>query len=176
MRAELKSLFVYLPPEPVIVDGVETGRRTPEPEDHTPLDPGYFGYHAQVFIGSADDSWSNSFDVVVCTPRWLADNFQHGVLARSAYESSNLLYGNSLVLMQTWDPVELRRSIESICSDTVGLEWGPVANSIGRWLPWEYQYKYEEEDGLEKVPDRTEFWSTARKGPPAEDSKDAPSG
>lgn len=110
---------------------------------------------------------TDSFDVVICTPRWLADNFHHPALSRwERYESANLLYGRQLLLMQRWDPEELRLSIEAICSDTVGPSWGVVGNRVGQWLPWEFQYRYDEDSGLDEVSDPPGTWSRARGADP----------
>ena len=48
---EVKRLFVAVPPD----------------------DPTHFGVRVQAFIGSAESDLSDSFDVLVCSPRWLAE-------------------------------------------------------------------------------------------------------
>jgi hypothetical protein len=87
---------------------------------------------------------ADSFDFVVCTPRWLAENFDDVRLPRWKYETENLLFGGQLVLMQRWNEAELRAGIERLCADCSGPDWGTVASRVGQWLLWEFQYKYDE--------------------------------
>lgn len=132
MRAELKSLVIH-------------DQQHGHPADFIPADPESFGFWVQAFIGPERDSTSDSFDFVVCTPRWLADNFYDPRLPRGESRgSTNLLFGCQLVLMESWSYAELEAAIKQVCAESAGPDWGTVANRVGRWLPWEFDYQYDE--------------------------------
>lgn len=38
----------------------------------------HFGFRVQVFIGEVGDDLADSFDVVVCSPSWFAEQVAHG--------------------------------------------------------------------------------------------------
>lgn len=126
MRGELKMLTIW--------------EETDENGVYIPDDPEYFGATLQAFIGCEGDSRGDSFDVMVCSPRWLVDNFNYPNLAERWYETPNLHFGRRLILMERWDYAELWSCIQSMCVDFEGPDWDTVANRIGRWLPWEFQH------------------------------------
>jgi hypothetical protein len=132
MRAENKDFFSW--------DALEDGL-----EKFVPRDPLHFAVHCRAQIGTSGSDGSDAFDFTVCTPRWLADNFNHPRLTRWKYESDNLLYGHRLVLMDRWDYDELNASVDLICADAVGPDWLTIGNRVSRWLPWEFDYRFDEE-------------------------------
>lgn len=118
-----------------------------DPADFVPEDPECFGVYVQAFIGEEGDPRSDSFDFMVCSPRWLVDNFNHPFMAADCedwYETPNLHFGRELVLMERWDYGELWSCIQAVCVDFEGPDWRTVANRIGRWMPWEFDYRFDE--------------------------------
>jgi len=118
-------------------------------DGYVPPDPEHFGFSAQVFIGDDADDLSDSFDVTVCTPSWLAaqvkagawDRFRSGSL-RAMPES--VAAGAALWFMRRWNRQEFERAVEAVCEDAnPAPDWGSVACRIGRRIPWEFDYKYD---------------------------------
>lgn len=126
VKAELKSLFAPFVPGKL--------------EEWSPEDPDKFGFNLQIFVGSTGDAASDSFDVTVCTPSWLSENWDWGI---HEDDRSDLRLGRDLILMKRWDFQQLEAAIRKVC-DVEANTWGDVANRIGRTLPWEYEYRYDD--------------------------------
>lgn len=116
-------------------------------EGFAPPDPEHFGVNAQVFIGSGD-GYSDSFDVVVCSPSWLVESLSSPDWSRFnrglRVIPETVLPGASIWLMRRWDRDEFETAVNAICdSYSPGPDWGTVACRIGRLIPWEFDYKYD---------------------------------
>jgi hypothetical protein len=115
-----------------------------------PSDPGHFGFNAQIFIGTDEDDRFDSFDVVVCSPSWLADEVSAGKWSR--FQSGQLrvipesiVVGAGIWFMCRWDRAEFDEALRSICAAaSPGPDWGSVASRIGRLIPWEFGYRYDD--------------------------------
>lgn len=128
---EVKHLFVAAPPD----------------------DPTHFGVAVQAFIGSTEADSSDSFDVLVCSPRWL---FEAMARPRPADEDVDILawgyrsfprtitMGAAFWVMDRWDEDEVRRLLDAICTEVgPGPDWGSVASRIARFIPWEHDHRYD---------------------------------
>ena len=52
--------------------------------------------------------------------------------------------GAQFWVMDHWDETEVRRLLEAICTEVgPGPDWGSVASRIARFIPWEYDYRYD---------------------------------
>lgn len=121
-----------------------------------PLDPTHFGIHVQAFIGSTESESSDSFDVLVCSPRWLmetlanpkADDEDEDPLAWGYRTFPRVItMGAQFWVMDRWDEAEVRRLLEAILAEVgPGPDWGSVASRIARFIPWEYAYRYDEHE------------------------------
>jgi hypothetical protein len=135
MRAELKSLLaVGDSPEGV--------------EHYAPEDPADFCIALQAFVGATDDALSDSFDVLVCTPAWLAKNFDSPRLRQAqprawTWQRRGIEFGRQFILMERWNYALLYETLSRLCSSVEGPDWGTVASRIDHYLPWEYDYRYE---------------------------------
>jgi hypothetical protein len=115
-----------------------------------PSDPTDFGFHAQVLIGETSNDLSDSFDVVVCSPRWM-----EGQVAAGRWEQfrggglraipDSVAVGAGIWFMQRWDRADFETALRAVCEQfSPGPDWGSLASRIGRLIPWEYHYKYDE--------------------------------
>ena len=112
-----------------------------------PADPGHFGVDVQVFISDGQDTGVDSFDVVVCSPSWLAERVSAGFWTPDGTWEGNesVKPGNAYWFMRTWDQPEFLKALEDVCkASSPGPDWGAVADRIGRFIPWEYDYRYDE--------------------------------
>jgi len=96
------------------------------------------------FIGAVGNESSDAFNFMVCTAAWLARNFNDVRVPRWDYERENLLFGRKLVLMRRWDYEELHAAISEMCAGHEAADWGTLANRIGRYIPWEFDDRYDE--------------------------------
>jgi hypothetical protein len=112
-----------------------------------PADLGYFGVRVMVVVGEAGPStFSDEFFCFACSPRWLVHHREE-IRRRGASTvspSGDVMFGDGLVLMERWSRGALRQAIEDLCTESAGPDWGVAASRLGRCLPWESQYKYDE--------------------------------
>jgi hypothetical protein len=132
LRAELKVLF--------------SSEVVPLPELSmwSPVHPADFAIRVQVFIGPEGSDTSDSFDTIVCTPKWLAHNWDDPRIGGFGL-SPQVKSGRGLLLMKRWDYADLHQAIEGLCGSVAGMTWGDVADRIGRQLPWEFDYVFDRE-------------------------------
>lgn len=131
-----------------------------------PADPGHFHVDGTVFVGPAADGPSDAFDFELCTPSWLAEHFddraassppppqvpgpeptppvQRGV-GRWWFGEHRVLFGRGLILVRRWDRELIERAIGEAFADLAGPTWPLAADRAGRLLPWEYDYRHDEQ-------------------------------
>ena len=118
-------------------------------DGYRPADPEHFGFDAQIFIGDASDDWSDSFDLLVCTPSWMIEWIDAGRWDRFTGAGlrvvpKSVAVGNGMWFMLRWDKDEFERTLRTVCEEfSPGPDWGSVASRIGRLIPWEYDYRYD---------------------------------
>lgn len=119
-------------------------------DEFRPPNPEHFGARVQVFIGEVSDSLSDSFDIVVCSPSWMAEQVASGQWERFSGESPSampdeVVAGSGIWFMRRWDKTKFEAAVRTVCETcSPGPDWGSVASRIGRVLPWEFSYRYDE--------------------------------
>ncbi len=114
-----------------------------------PADLSHFGIVAQVFIGTRGDNRADSFDVVVCSPSWLAaetaaGNWRAFNGAMLTGMNENVVPAAAVWLMARWSRDDFEQAVHQLCDIcSPGPDWGSVASRIGRVIPWEYDYRYD---------------------------------
>jgi hypothetical protein len=119
-------------------------------ERYEPPDPDHFGFTAQVFIGDTVRDDSDSFDITVCSPSWFAEKVAAGEWER--FRSGGLRAisdavapGAGLWFMRRWNRAQFEEALRVVCDTfSPGPDWGSVASRIGRLIPWEFDYKYDQ--------------------------------
>jgi Immunity protein 8 len=115
--------------------------------DFRPDDPSSFGTRLTVLcrpLGSIDAS--DAFELLVCTPTWLATQFRPGPRATPPgyppYWSvdGEVMFGTGLLFVEQWSAQTVLKAIESLVASAKGPDWGAVASRLGRMMPWEYDY------------------------------------
>jgi hypothetical protein len=91
------------------------------------------GILVQVLVGPADGPGEESFDVVVCTPRWLE---------RQVREDGPLL-GRHHLVMDKYDVARMRSFLTEEIESLEASTWSELASKIGRIGKWEFE-DYEE--------------------------------
>jgi Immunity protein 8 len=93
-----------------------------------PQDPTTFRIFVQAMIGPEGEDSSESFDISVCTPSWLA----------AAAERDGPVIGLHHVIVATFDYDALFKSIQSFCSRCDGASWQEVGAKLGKLGRWEF--------------------------------------
>jgi len=87
-------------------------------------------------VGSAGADGEDSFDVIVCTPRWLSDRLL----------PTKIMLGRHHLLVKQYDYTRLLQFLISFASGCRGATWEEVALRLGRLGKWEFEDYRELED------------------------------
>ena len=128
----------HMPPDRI---GSDAGVRAFVPED-----PSSFAVRLQVLAGPSDGGGFDSFSVVVCTPAWLSKHPDY----RSGCELAGgaVMPGQSLWMVKRWDCDAVEAAVQQLLDSVTATSWDYLANWLGRYIPWEYDYKYDRERGV----------------------------
>jgi hypothetical protein len=120
-------------------------------DGYIPPDREHFGFQAQVFIGQQGDDRCDSFDIKVCSPSWFAEKVAASDSGWTPFNAmlttlpENVLPGAGIWFMQQWDRSAFDAALNAVCQvASGGPDWGSVAARIGRLIPWEFDYKFDE--------------------------------
>ena len=94
-----------------------------------PADPTCFSVFIQAMIGPDDQEAAESFDIVVCTPRWFIENCN----------IHDVILGRHHLIVFEFDFQELWNAIHSYCDSISGASWPEIAAKIGRLGKWEFE-------------------------------------
>src|SRR5271168_4976155 len=96
----------------------------PDLETYAPVEDDKFGFLLQVMVGPTNGNGEESFDVVVCTPKWLLEK----------YKDSDILLGLHKVIVFKYDYARLRGFIDKFLANCSGTNWTEIAHKVGP--PW----------------------------------------
>jgi hypothetical protein len=95
----------------------------------SPPDPSNFGILVQAMIGPEDEEGEESFDIVVCTPTWMANK-----VAAEGYA-----WGRHHLLIPRYDYPTIRDAVRALCHSVEGSDWRGVATALARYGAWEFE-------------------------------------
>ena len=98
-------------------------------ESYRPERSDDFGFLLQIFAGPEGGEGEESFDVVVCTPRWLER--KHG--------QHEVVVGRHRLIVFEYDYDRLVKMIELYCDSCEGNSWQDVAEKLSRLGKWEFE-------------------------------------
>src|SRR5262245_7206136 len=90
---------------------------------------GNFGFLLQVFAGLDQRDGEESFDVVICTPRWLSENHQ----------AQDIIVGRHYLIVFEYDFGRIRKFVEQFCEACTGDTWEQIAARLGTLGKWEFE-------------------------------------
>src|SRR5436305_676692 len=94
----------------------------PNLKEYIPADPASFAVLIQAFFGPDSAEGEESFDILVCSPDWLA----------SELRKKNLIVGRHRLIVAHWDLHSLRTFLGEYASDCAGCSWNEVAEKLSR--------------------------------------------
>ncbi|MBA3874361.1 MAG: immunity 8 family protein [Anaerolineae bacterium] len=94
-----------------------------------PDDPESFGFSLQLLIGPKDQVGEESFQVTVCTPQWLSQQFPH----------DQIVIGCHYLIVFEYNLDRLINRISLILQLYSGETWQEVAMKISRIAYWEFE-------------------------------------
>jgi hypothetical protein len=153
IRADVKEILVTSAPADSILAG-DFGGMVPIGE-WAPRDPVDFGVEVQILAGTADDVGTDAFEVTVCSPRWLASHWEEALQGFVEKLPGGVVPGRHFWFMQRWDPQGFQQALDRAVAKSAAGSWEEIANRLGRYLPWEFDYGYDQSHdtaaGLEKM-------------------------
>ncbi len=98
-------------------------------DKNTPPDLTNFGLLMQALIGVEGEEGEESFDFIVCTPSWLAEE-----VARKGF-----ILGRHYLFVASYDYAQIEKIIDDLCNQAEGEDWDAVAAFLSRYGAWEYE-------------------------------------
>jgi hypothetical protein len=114
MRAEVKSII-----SPDISDFI-----TYYPEDDT-----LFLFLLQITIGTKNIEGGDSFQIEVCTPKWLMQN----------YNENEIIFPRGKLIVFEYDLEKILKRITDYCDSCEGATWEEIVCKISRIALWEFE-------------------------------------
>jgi hypothetical protein len=114
MKAEIKSIYSS------DIDDLEGYR---------PADEESFSFHLCVIAGPQSESGEESFDLTVCTPKWLLEN----------HRKVDVIIGRHYLIVMEYNYQRILKRITDFCETCVGSNWTEVAEKLGRLGYWEFE-------------------------------------
>ncbi len=94
----------------------------------TPLDAEYFGLLVQAMVGPKGQQGCESFDFMVCSPRWLENKMS----------STGYVLGRHYLLLPKYDYNLIWQVIQGLCDEAEAPDWKTVASRLSRYGRWEF--------------------------------------
>lgn len=88
-----------------------------------------FGFLLQVLVGPQNFPGEESFDFLVCTPKWLMEKYNH----------SEVIFGTSFIIVFEYDIKKILNRIERLIVSFDEENWSQLANQIAKYGRWEFE-------------------------------------
>lgn len=88
-----------------------------------------FGLLVRAIIRPKGSAGEESFDMMLCTPRWMLDHHQ----------PNEVLIGRHYLIVFEYNYERLRNFILSYCSKCTGDTWEEIAARLSRLAHWEFE-------------------------------------
>ena len=98
-------------------------------EGYQPSEPDRFSFLLQILAGPENGHGEESFDLLVCTPRWILEK----------HSPDDIVLGRHMMIVFKYDYQNLRdflcRKVEEVSGET----WNDVAQGLSRLGRWEFE-------------------------------------
>lgn len=96
--------------------------------DYYPDDPASFCFLLQAIVAPLGEEGEESFDIEVCTPKWLSEN----------YQENDIVIGQHLLIVFDYNYDRIFNKIKSYIENCNGDTWDKITQQIGRLGKWEF--------------------------------------
>jgi Immunity protein 8 len=97
-------------------------------ENYKPEDPEKFSFLLQAIVGPEDKDGEESFDIEVCTPKWLEDT----------YGIDDVVLGYCHLIVREYNYLKITHFIKEFLRNCSGENWNEVAIKVSRLGKWEF--------------------------------------
>jgi hypothetical protein len=101
----------------------------PDLENFTPEIKDDFSFLLQIIVGEKGRDGEESFDVFVCTPRWLINN----------NSKEAIIYGRHYLIVFEFDYRKITEELTQYVESIEAQDWDSIAEQIGRIGKWEFE-------------------------------------
>lgn len=101
----------------------------PDLYGYEPDEPDIFGFLLQILVGPDNGPGEESFDVYVCTPKWLM----------TRHNEDDIVAATHMLIVFRYDYERLHRFIEQRVYSAAGATWSDVARQLALFGRWEFQ-------------------------------------
>jgi hypothetical protein len=102
-------------------------------EDYQPDLQDEFGFLLQAMIGPAGEEGEESFDIEVCTPKWI----------EKRHRVDEVVIGLHYLIVREYNYQRIVKAIERFLQGCSGKDWSEVSKKVSRLGFWEFE-GYEE--------------------------------
>ena|SRR5437764_15008385 len=113
------------------VKGIYTAEMD-ELERYVPEFRDEFSVWLRVLVGPRGTEGEESFDVNVCTPRWL----------ERRVHQEGFVIGTHRLIVSTYDPAQIRTVLVKLIEGHSGDTWAEVAHKVGTIGLWEFEDRH----------------------------------
>jgi hypothetical protein len=98
-------------------------------EAYSPSDPSCFSFLLQAMFGPDDGEGEESFDIIVCTPGWIA-----GEVARK-----RIMDGRHHLIVDVFDLQKIQSFLTTYANSCSARTWQEAATKLSRVGKWEFE-------------------------------------
>ena|SRR2546423_3454670 len=98
-------------------------------QKYRPDESDCFAFLLQLMIGPEESEGEESFDLLVCTPRYLGSQRPHQMP----------MFGRHLLIVNSYDFAEITKRLENYCNTLEEQDWHGLANKLSRIAHWEFE-------------------------------------
>jgi len=88
-----------------------------------------FSFLITALVGPRGESTQESFDIVVCTPKWLL----------SKYDETEIILGKNKLIVLKFDMERILARIKKLFENCEGKDWNEIAVRLSRIGHWEFE-------------------------------------
>lgn len=97
--------------------------------NYIPSNPEIFNFHLSLIAGPDSEDGEESFDLQVCSPKWMIEN----------YKREEVIIGRHHLIMMEYSYERMITSIENFLMSCEGNNWHEVASKLSRLGYWEFE-------------------------------------
>ncbi len=98
-------------------------------ENFSPEEAANFRILVQALIGPLGSKGQESFDFVICTPKWV----------QNEVEKQGPLFGKAYLIVNEYDYHAIFGVIEKLCAGLSGDSWETIESKLRLYGDWEYE-------------------------------------
>ena len=98
-------------------------------EEYLPAHPENVGLSIRLIVGPEGNDSGESFDLLVCTPDWINEQFTQ----------VSSIWGRHMLIVPRYDHALIRQKISHQVSTCQGEDWGAIASKLARFAAWGFE-------------------------------------